>query len=555
MKKLKIYSIILAMTLVTTMMSGCKQTSPTTTPVATKELDKSPITITFYNQDANPKGVSFNDPVAKKITELTGVTLKIEAPVGGSTERIPLMIASKDYPDMIYAKGDSNQLVNAGALIKLDDYIAKSPNIKDLYGKYLSRLKYSTEDESIYTLGAYGVGAELWTPNAMFEIQNAVLKDQGYPKLKTLADFEKAITDYKAKYPTINGQKTIGLSLCADDWRWLITVGNPLGSVLGHQDDGEWLIDSKTTVATYKFMAPEAREYYKWLNGMNAKGLLDPESFTQKYDAYKAKLSTGRVLALTDSNWEFVEAATSLVKDGTPERTWAPQPISLNDTIVNAGMRDVGYSGGWGVGITTAAKNPERVAQFLDWLSSDEGQVLTHWGIEGVNYKIENGKRVIPAEEQAKKNSDPDYVIKTGVGAYSYPLPERGDGTKDKTGNNYTVNSIDSITANYNDAEKETLKAYGVTMFKDIFPVSTEVSPYGAAWQTTIPTGSDMEIVFKKAEDYCQANVPKAVLASPAKFDAVWDEMQAQLKEIGMEKTAADFTVLLQAKQKLWEGK
>ena len=69
----------------------------------------------------------------------------------------------------------------------------------------------------------------------------------------------------------------------------------------------------------------------------------------------------------------------------------------------------------------------------------------------------------------------------------------------DKTGSGYTVNSMESIANNYNVAEKETLKAYGVSMFKDIFPKSTEVSPYGAAWQTTIPTGSDMEIVFKKA--------------------------------------------------------
>ena len=555
MKKLRIYSIILAMTLTTSLMSACKQTVPTTTPAPTKAVDKSPITITFYNQDANPKGVAFNDPVAKKITELTGVTLKIEAPVGGSTERIPLMIASGDYPDMIYAKGDTNKLVDAGALIKLDDYINKSSNIKSLYGDYLTRLIYSPEDQSMYTLGAYGVGSQLWNPNSMFAIQNAVLKDQGYPKVKTLQEFENAITAYKAKYPTINGQKTIGLSLCADDWRWLITVGNPLNSASGRQDDGEWIVDTKTTVATYKFMAPEAREYYKWLNGMNAKGLLDPESFTQKYDAYKAKLSTGRVLALTDSPWDYLEPATSLVKDGKADRTWAPQPITLNDTIQSAGMRDVGYSGGWGVGITTSAKNPERVAKFLDWLASDEGQVLTHWGIEGVNYKIENGKRVRTPEDIAKKNSDPDYTINTGVGAYSYPFPERGDGAKDKTGSNYTVNSIESIASNYNVAEKETLKGYGVKMFKDIFPASTEVSPYGAAWQTAIPTGTDMEIVFKKAEDYCQANVPRAVLASPAKFDAVWDEMQAQLKKIGMEKTAADYTKLLQAKQKLWEGK
>ena len=144
MKKVKLYTIILTMTLVTSLFSGCKQNAPTSSASApAKGMDKSPITIKFYNQEASPKGVAFNDPVAKKITELTGVNLQIEAPVGGSNDRIPLMIASKEYPDMIYAKADSNKIIDAGGLIKLDDYIAKSPNIKALYGSYLNRLKYS----------------------------------------------------------------------------------------------------------------------------------------------------------------------------------------------------------------------------------------------------------------------------------------------------------------------------------------------------------------------------------------------------------------------------
>ena len=49
------------------------------------------------------------------------------------------------------------------------------------------------------------------------QIQNAVLKDLGYPEIKTLKDYENAIRTYKEKYPEINGQKTIGMSLMAGD--------------------------------------------------------------------------------------------------------------------------------------------------------------------------------------------------------------------------------------------------------------------------------------------------------------------------------------------------
>lgn len=37
---------------------------------------------------------------------------------------------------------------------------------------------------------------------------------------------------------------------------------------------------------------------------------------------------------------------------------------------------------GYGISITTDCEDPVRAIKFLDWLSSDEGQVLRNWGIE-----------------------------------------------------------------------------------------------------------------------------------------------------------------------------
>ncbi|HOJ98429.1 MAG TPA: extracellular solute-binding protein, partial [Termitinemataceae bacterium] len=90
---------------------------------------KTPITFTFFTVDAT-EDMPFTDPVAKKITELTGVTLKVDRPVAGDQQAIPLMIASGQYPDLIYAKGDLTLLIEAGAVIPLDDLIAKR-------GKYI----------------------------------------------------------------------------------------------------------------------------------------------------------------------------------------------------------------------------------------------------------------------------------------------------------------------------------------------------------------------------------------------------------------------------------
>ena len=127
------------------------------------------------------------------------------------------------------------------------------------------------------------------------QLQHAVLKELGYPQIKTLEDYENALRAYMKKYPTINGQKTIGLSLLIDTWQWYIDLSNPGNYTIGYPDDGQWIVDSNLN-ARYKFLDPEIFQYYKWLNKLNAEGLLDPESFTQKEDVWKSKIASGRVL-------------------------------------------------------------------------------------------------------------------------------------------------------------------------------------------------------------------------------------------------------------------
>lgn len=558
MKKRKIISFLLSIAMISVIAAGCKsKDGGNTAPEKSsgKDTDKTPITLTFFHSDL-AFDIDFSDPVAKKITELTGVTLKITHPLGGDTNAIPLMIAGGDYPDLIFAKGDITKLVEADAVLDLKDLInEKGNNIKTFYGDYLDRLKYSPTDEAIYTLGSNGISTATWSTSGTMQLQHAVLKELGYPKIENIEDFENAIREYKKRYPKIDGQDTIGLLLMASDWRWMTTLGNPAGFALGMSDDGQWAIDDEKQEAKYKFTASGMKDYFKWLNKLSAEGLLDPESFTQKYDSYIAKLSSGRVLGIADADWDYQDAVKSLVGDGKPERTWAPLSVVVDETKhKNQAMKDYGYSGGWGIAISKASPNAERAFEFLNWMTSDEAQVLLNWGIEGVHYKVENGKRVVIPEVQQQKNTDKDFAKKTGIGLYSYPFPRRGDGAKDPTGNYYTTESEENYIANYNSAQRETLKAYGVKFFTDLFPPQKElgVSMHGQAWQFNIPTDSDLAIIQKKADDYMQNALAQLVLGKPEDFDAAWDKIQADLKAMNIEKANAEMTQLTKERIKFW---
>lgn len=67
--------------------------------------------------------------------------LEVQHPVAGDAQAIPLMMAG-DFPDLIYAKGELTKLIDAGAVIPLDDLIEKyGTNMKKLYGDQIVKLR------------------------------------------------------------------------------------------------------------------------------------------------------------------------------------------------------------------------------------------------------------------------------------------------------------------------------------------------------------------------------------------------------------------------------
>lgn len=240
--------------------------------------------------------------------------------------------------------------------------------------------------------------------------------------METLKDFENAIKEYVENNPTINDKPTLGLSLLADDWRIKISTTNPAVAATGGPDDGEWYYDTKTGEAELHLMRPDEREYFRWLNHMNDIGLLDPESFIQKYDQYQAKIAEGRVVALADAKWEYVDAEVALVAAGMPERAYGMYPLTLDDSYTFADFRPVGYSGGYGIGISTSCEDPVAAIKFLDWMCTDEAQILARWGgLEGDHYVVEDGHRKFTDEIFKMQNEDPNFSTVTGIGIYSWP--------------------------------------------------------------------------------------------------------------------------------------
>ena len=222
---------------------------------------------------------------------------------------------------------------------------------------------------------------------------------------------------YKAKYPKINGKETLGYSFLADSWYWYLSLSNPGGYLTGHPDDGQWFVDNESLIAEYKFLNKEMPAFYKWLNRIYHEGLLDIESFTQKEDVWQSKVKEGRVLSTSYPLWGLTNLKNYLAENGMEERTFAYLPVTAGKKYKDPSLKDYGFSGGWGIAVSKSCKDPEKSFKFLDYMCSEEAQIILNWGIENVTYyKDEFGKRV----------SYSDIPPNSGIGSWAYPFPQAG---------------------------------------------------------------------------------------------------------------------------------
>ena len=504
-----------------------------------------PVTFTFYSADGLED--TWTDPVAQMLTEKTGVTLKMDYPADSNDNRIELMVATGEYPDFVFAKGSVSTLIRNDALIDMSDLIDEyGPNIKKLYGDEYENLRYSSEDPSIYQLCSDKVQEETLETSGTAQLQWAVLQENQYRVPYTLEEYTQMIRDYMEKYPMINGKPAIGISIVCSDWHWYTMLSNPSGYMNGSADNGQWIVDDEKQEVYYKHAADGQKEYYKWLNEMYNEGILDPEFATQTHEDFVLKVAEGRVLGLLDEEWDYTGAEISLRADGQEEHTYAGLPVTIDRSVKCPSLKQQNLAVGWGIGITKSCKDPVRAVRFLDWLCSDEAQILLNWGIEGVDYYYdENGKRCITEEDLEASRKDTNYSERTGVGFRVYPYPSYGNQSVDSTGNSYSKSSREMVKEGYDEMEKEALKAWNVDMLTDIFPQKEEFSKdaYSPLWALTLP--DELEKMLVALDNVSWKGLIECVVSPADDFDAKWDELQQNLKDAGLEKADREMTALL----------
>ncbi|TKH42899.1 sugar ABC transporter substrate-binding protein [Paenibacillus terrae] len=511
----------------------------------------SPIEISVFLNEAGQQPTADNK-LYKMMKDELGVTFKFEFLAGDKNQKLGVMIAGGDYPDLISA---DTKLTAAGGVIPLEDLIEKhAPNLKKHYAKYWNQMK-DPNDGHIYYLPNYGVYngevADTYYGGPAFWIQKAVLKEFNYPTPKTLDEYFDLIKKYKDKYPTIDGSPTLGFEVLNYDWKtWGLL--NPPQHLIGHPNDGGVVVNKG--VAEIFADKDYAKKYYQKLNEINAQDLLDKETFTQNYDQYLAKLSNGNVLGMFDQHWNFLKAEDSLKTQKKLERTYVGFPLVYDSSIKDYYRDRPALNLNNGFGITVNAKDPVKILKVLDKLMDEKWQKLFTWGVEGEDYYVNKQGRFMKTPEQRTNTDDAAWKLANKAEALYNTAPKLEGYFSDGNATTAT-NQPEEYQASLKPYDKEVLKAYGFNSYVDFFSAPPENPVYYPAWSADIVDGSPAKIASTKLNELSTKYLPKAILSSPSSFDSVWNEYTSEIHKLDIKAYEDKINEVLKWRIENWTAK
>lgn len=478
-------------------------------------------------------GAEINDgnEIQELIAEKTGVRVK-ETWLTGQTdaEAIGTIIAGGEYPDFINGGEAMKALYDAGALVAWDDYLDKYPNLKEMYSEE-EWDKFRQDDGKIYWANVfqntYGEDKSTTHNDEAFWVQAKVLEWAGYPRIKTLDQYFELLTSYTEANPAMeDGTEYIPYTILCEDWRYFC-IENAPQFLDGYPNDGSVIVDVDNMKIVDYNTTDTAVKYFKKLNEEYNKGNIDPEFATQTYDEYISKLSTGRVLGMCDQWWDFAYTVNDVFKQqGLDLQGCNYVPLGLT---IEEGMENQWHSYGdtinnsSGIAVTTSCSDVEAAFQFMNALLDQEIHDLRFWGIEGVDYLVDEDGLYYRTEEMRANAADTEYKA-SHLCTYSYfPqwLGTSKDGKNAMQPTQQTSEFFDSLA----EPLVKCFEAYGVTTYVDMIgSAKVEVGTwypmysFSNAMTTQTPGG----VAWTRMGEVKHEWLPKVVMAGS--FDSAWDE-------------------------------
>jgi len=381
MKKIvvKIFTVVLSLIMLSTVFIGCG-----------KKEDDGTVTVLLI-ENAGRIQEAQDTPVTLALEEKFGIEFKFltEPSYTDLATALGRYASRNEVPDLVMATTDTlNQYPKF--FVDYSEYRSKMPDMfkyvdepevkRQLVGEdgdfYFSPMIYDTSTYVVYMIRTD------WLENLGY--------DEGWVP-DTFDEFDEVMRAFAKDDPNDDGVATTEYGfypMGAGSWlrEYSFNFGVSPGSMI---KDGH---------VVYGPLQPEYKEAIMYLNELYQAKVIDPEFITDDGDlsVYKEHISSGRV-GFTRAFFNRVEdcIAWSRIKD--PDAEWKIILPPLNEeTGKRYEQNYMARLGTNGISISKKASTAkkEKLIEMINYLYSEEGQLLTQYGVEGVTYDMVDGKPV-----------------------------------------------------------------------------------------------------------------------------------------------------------------
>jgi len=473
------------------------------------------------------------DKTSQFWSEKFNLKLDISAPDANAEEALNLRISANDLPEAIWMdRGPINiRMARLGMFIDLDTL---KPMLDNNW--YDDNILPQTQEQLKIDGKLYGVPN--WARKAASGGNNAwmvttgIYEELGSPELKVYDDlfnYAVAIRDSGVKSP--DGLDVIPMATedTGGDGRSFVRA---IYRSLGAPYDDDWTYGRVGDEYLNLMRDPLYQEALVEANKWFTEGLLKPTNFTDTREQFLEKLKSARLgLMWYDHSQNDGNNFRTAVRETYPGNSVELVTVEQGGkTYLYLPANGLGYDKiygehystiGWNVTcITTAAKYPERIFEFMSYLLTKEGSIEMMYGPQGIcwNELDSIGNPIIvnnPALMTEEERDD--------IGIWHWTLAGHAD-------------NVDITKFAVNDAQPPELRNWVESCQAHIFtPLMTPLTDEFLNIRDTIENDSPEGEQRKLCEDYLQAQIPKIIMASSSgEAQKMIDEANAFLDSNGM---------------------
>lgn len=345
--------------------------------------------------------------VSDTITEETGVDINFIVPSGNESEKLSALIASNALPDMItlgFWEPAVNEMIENDMVYALNE-------LGEQYDAYFFEVtdpdttEWFTRDDG----NIYSYPNSSYTPkdleendsisaNQNFLVRKDIYEAIGSPDMTTQEGFYYAIKKAVEMFPEVDGKPLIPIGAHVFKNEGCTSFDDYLMNFLAvpYEKDGQYYD---------RYTDPEYISWLKFFRQLGEEGYLAQDIFIDQRMQMNEKLEEGRYFCMLYQSTDMAAQQKALYAKN-PDSIYMAIDGPKNSNGDDYQLPCTGINGWTVTLISKNCERPDRAIQFLDYLMSEHGQMLTYLGVEGVTYDIIDGKAIVRDDVLELLNTD-----------------------------------------------------------------------------------------------------------------------------------------------------